>query len=304
MPKKVGVVKNTSSKSILARTDDGTVQLTITVPYEKVKSVREAVVKELVENLELPGFRKGKAPSDLAMKHLDKQKIYEHTLQHLLPEAYAKAVEEHSLKPVLAPRFELLSVEEEKDWQVRAITCEVPEVKLGDYKKEIKGTASASQIWVPGKDSGEKPKEVSREDKEQQAIKVLLEGADVAVPQLLVEEEVNHRLSQLLDQIQKLGLTVERYLASTGKTIEQVRLEYSQQAIDSIKLVLALNKVAEEEKLSVEEKEIDEVIKVNTDSSSALAENGEKTLNSPEQRRLIRAILLRRRALDSLVGLI
>lgn len=294
--------KEEAKKSVLAKTDDGTVQLTLTVPYFNVQETREHVLNEMLESLEIPGFRKGKAPSDLAMQHIDKQRLYERTLQHILPDIYANAVVEHKLQPVLAPRFELVSVEEEKDWTIRAITCEAPEVSLADYKKEITDKVKAENIWVPGKAKNEK-KESSREEKEQQAIKTLLEATEVKIPNVLIEEEVNHRLSQLLDQIQRLGLTVEQYLSSTAKTIEQVRGDYANQARESIKLVMALNKVAEDQSLEVSENEIDSVIKV---SENATKTNGarQEHLNTPDQRRLVRSVLLRRKALDSLLSLI
>lgn len=278
-------------KSVLARQGDGTLQITFTIPFSTVQKVREGVIRELATQVEVPGFRKGKVPVDLAMKNIDRQRLYEHTLQHLLPEHYAKAVVEHKLRPVLQPRFELVAVEEDRDWQIRAVTCELPNVDLGDYKSKVKGAPSTHAVR-----SGP-----SREQKEQQIIQRLLETTDLGLPALLVEEEVNHKLSQLLDQVQKLGLTVEQYLASSGKTIEQVKADYAKQSQDSIKLVLILNKVAQKEGIQVTEKEIDEVVK----ASGGAEGNGkaEHQIHHEEQKALIRAVLSRRKALDSLVSL-
>jgi FKBP-type peptidyl-prolyl cis-trans isomerase (trigger factor) len=291
-----------SSKAVLARLDDGTIQITLSIPLDRVQATQEEVIKEFVENIELPGFRKGKAPLDLAAKRLDRQKIYEHTLQHLLPEFYADAVQEHNLKPVLAPRFELVSVDEDKDWVVRAVTCELPLIDLGDYKKSVKEKLKTSDIWVPGKDKSEKT-ELTREDKEQQVIKALVESVSFEMPSPLVEEEVNHKLSQLLDQVQRLGLTVEQYLASTGRTIEALKEEYAQQAQDSIKVVLLLNAVSDTEKLTVSDTEVQEVV----DASLASVGNDAQAraqVESPDQKRMIYSVLMRRKALDVLVDLI
>ena len=290
-----------ATKSVLARSDDGTVQLTITIPQTQVAQAREEALRHMSENLEIPGFRKGKAPRDIALKHIEQQKLTEHMLQHLLPEVYAQAVEEHKLRPVLAPRFELVSMDDpssaeaSKDWQVRAITCELPEITLGDYKSSLKGV----NIWVPGQDKDKK--ESTREEKEQKAIQTLLNTAQVAIPKLLVEEEVNHKLAGLMDQLQKLGLTVEQYLASTGKNIEALRAEYTKQAEDSLKLVLLLNKVAEEEKVTVTEAEIEEITKAADNTTKT---NGEQREVNPQQKAFIKSVLARRKALDSLVALV
>lgn len=282
--------------SVLARQEDGTVQLTITIPQEAVQANKEEALRHLVENLEIPGFRKGKAPRDVALKHVETQKLYEHMLQHLLPEVYVQAVEEHKLQPILAPRFELISMDENRDWQVRAITCELPQINLGNYKETVRAALASGKIWIPGK--SENKKEPTREEKEQEIIKALIEKIEVKVPKLLVEEEVNHRLSHLLDQVQKLGLTVEQYLSSTGKTVEQVKTEYARQAEDSIKLELILTKIAEEEKLKAEDSEVEEIIKATGD------EKLKETLSSPQQKRLIKGVLLRRKSLDTLTALV
>lgn len=299
MPKKTARQEINKTTSVLARQDDGTVQITMTIPNELVRKKKEEALSHIAETLEVSGFRKGKAPQDIALKHIDVQKLYEHTLQHLLPEAYADAVEEHKIQPILAPRFELLSIKEDSDWQIRAITCEIPKVDLGDYRQEIASVLRANKIWVPGQEKN-KPRasgEQTREEKEQKIIEALTKK-DVNVPKLLVEEEVNHRLSNLLDQVQKLGLSVEQYLASTGKTVEKIREDYAKQAEEAIKLELVLTEIAKEQKVEVSDEEIDELINATGDDKT------KETLSTPPQKRLIKSTLMRRKALDNLISLV
>ncbi|MBI2268440.1 MAG: hypothetical protein HYU80_03300 [Candidatus Blackburnbacteria bacterium] len=296
----MAVKKVVAHKSVLARESDGTLQLTLTIPLNDVAKQREEAVKTLTAKVEVPGFRKGKVPRDVALKHIEKQDLYNQLLGRLLPEAYTKAVEEHGLKPILAPRFELVSLDDSKDWVVRAVTCELPTVEVGDYKKTVKGNAASTKIWVPGKDGDkdDENKEVTREEKEQQALKALIESAQVQIPRLFIEEEVNHKLSRLLEQTQQLGLTIEQYLASTGKTVQDIKGEFAQTAAEAVKLELVLNKIAEEEKITVEEAEIDAIIE------STGNEDTKKALSTPQQRQMINSVLRRRKALDRLVNLI
>jgi trigger factor len=294
--------EQTSKKSVIGRQEDGTIQITISIPQKLVQQERESSLKHMIENLEIPGFRKGKVPRDHALKHIEQQKLYEHILQHILPQVYTKAVEEHNLRPVLNPKFELISTDEGKDWSVRATTCELPKIEVGDYKKAVSAAGSASKIWVPG-EGKEKPKEPTREEKEQKVIQTLVGTTKINIPKLLIDEEVNHRLAGLVDQLQKLGLTVEQYLASNGRKIEDLKEEYTKQAKDTLKLTLTLNKIAEEEKINVVEAEIEDVLKVSAQSAT----NGQKKSQngqSPQQKQLVRSVLMRRKALDRLVGLI
>ncbi|MBI1864081.1 hypothetical protein HYS03_02630, partial [Candidatus Woesebacteria bacterium] len=120
----------------------------------------------------------------------------------------------------------------------------------------------------------------------------LLETTKVNIPKVLVEEEVNARLSNLLSRIEKLGLSLETYLSSIGKTADTLRAEYEKQAKDTITLELTLNKIAQTENIKVTEAQIDETIKVSS------------LKDTPDQRRLVRTVLARRAGLDSLINLV
>jgi trigger factor len=72
----------------------------------------------------------------------------------------------------------------------------------------------------------------------------MLESADVQLPQLLVDEEVNARLSQLVDQLTAVGLTVEQYLKTRNLDPVKLRSEYERTARDVLKLNLALDQIA------------------------------------------------------------
>ena len=293
-------VSKLSAKSVIAKSEDGTIQITFTIPYSVVKQKRDEVLKELTKDISVPGFRKGKAPRQKAEAKIPKDTVIETLLQKLLPKLLADAINEHKIKPATYPKFELIKAKEGEDWQIRATTCELPGINLGDYKKTIIGASRTKSIWTPNKGNvDEKKKEPSQEEKEQEIIKILIESVDVKVPKVLIDEEVNNRLSSLLERIEKLGLTLEGYLASVGKSSESLRQEYEKQAKDAISLTLILNKVAVEEKVNISEDEIDKVLR-----TSAKDEKDFEKLNTPEQRRLIEATLTRRWALDSLASLL
>ena len=283
--------------STLAKTEDGTVQITFTIPFETVVKAREDALKEYAKDIEVPGFRKGKAPLEKIRRRVPEGSLIEHTLSHLLPKALGQVISENKIRPAIYPKFELIKAKEDEAWEVRALTCEVPMIELGDYKKNVLGALRAKSIWTPGK--GKEKKEPSKEEKEQEVIKILLETIKVNIPKLLIDEEVNARLSSLLDKIERLGLTLDSYLASLGKTPETLRSEYQVQAKNTIALDLTLTAIAQEAKIDIKETEIDDAIK----AAGADPKVSER-LNTPEQRRVVRSVLARRSALDSLTALL
>lgn len=282
------------TKSVLAKLQDGTVQLTLTIPQAAVDKKREESLKKLVAEIEVPGFRKGKVPQDTALKQIEQQKLYEHMLQFLLPEAYSKAAQEHNLRPILAPRFELVSVKDGEDWQVRAITCELPSVDVKDYKKALKGKGRP-KIVLPKNEKSKQSADTTRAQQEQDVIKILLDTTEASIPDILLEEEVNHKLTGLIDQLQKVGLTIERYLAQTGKTAERVKEEYKRRSQEAIKLELVLNTIARDEQILVGNDEIETVVASMKDDPGA-PQDKEQT------RRIVRSVLLQRKTLDKLIS--
>jgi FKBP-type peptidyl-prolyl cis-trans isomerase (trigger factor) len=124
-----------------------------------------------------------------------------------------------------------------------------------------------------------------------------LENIKLTVPGILIDEEVNHRLSNLLARLEKLGLSLESYLSSIGKTTNTLREEYSNQAEKAIKIDLILTTIANKENVKVEDKDIEKALK-----GSKVSDSKGTKLTSPEQERLVRSMLTKQRVLDSLIS--
>lgn len=274
--------------SVIARETDGNLQITFTIPYSMVKKAQEETVVEMAKDIEVPGFRKGMAPLNKVMEKIPQNTLVEHSLSHLLPKALADAISENKLKIAIYPKFELISAEADKAWQIKAVTCELPEFSLGDYKQSL---LLRSKKAV---------KEKSKEEKESMVIKALVENVKITIPKILIEEEVASRLSNLLSRVEKLGLAIEGYLSSIGKTVETLRAEYELQAKDAITLDLILTKVAMEENLKVSEAEIDAALNMSTATTNSKVEDKE---DLESRKRMIESILKRRQALDYLISL-
>lgn len=284
----------------VAKESDGTIQITFTISNDLIATNEKKALEEFSKDVEVPGFRKGNAPLDRVKEHVSKEKLVEKTLSGILPKMLTDALADEKIRPSVFPKFELVSSVDGEDWQVRAITCEILPFELGNYKENIKGLSNKEKIWTPDKDANEKENsQPNRIDKEQKIIESLLQTIKVIIPKVLIEEEVNSRLSQLLSRIEKLGLNLESYLASIGKNPQTLREEYSKQSEESIKIELILEKIAEEEKISVSQDEINEAVK-----ASSSDPNIKEKLESPEQLNIIKTILGRRKALDFLLTLL
>jgi FKBP-type peptidyl-prolyl cis-trans isomerase (trigger factor) len=281
--------------SALNRLSDGTIELTITIPWKKVTEEYQKSLTKLAKNTAIKGFRKGKAPIKKVEENLGKSAIYEEVLKTLIPFVYIEALKKHNLKPIINPQITVISLQENKDWQIKATTCEIPKVDLGDYQEAVRKTLASEKIWTPAKDKTKPPLDQKDESVRLEKIfKTLLTTANVQIPEILIQDEVNRMLSRLIDQTGKLGLTVEQYLASIGKTSEQIRGEYYQQAEESLKLELILATIADEQKIEISEDEVQKLIQAVPD------EETKKSLDTQTQKAYIRQLLRKRRAIDNL----
>ncbi len=274
--------------SAIQKLDDGTISLTITIPSARVEEAKKQAIDEYIEGAELPGFRKGKAPKNLVEENIDKEKLREDTLKKVLPQTYMEALKEHNLNPIVSPQVHVKELVDGKDWQYTALTCEFPNIDLGSYKNNIQKITAKKKIIVPGKKE-ETPITFDEITKE------VLNSVKVTLPKLIIDGEVDRLLSQTLDEIKKLGMTLDQYLASTGKTAEVLRGEYEAKAANDIKLEFALQKIADSEKIQVTDEDLDRAIK------EAKTEEERKSLEANKY--LLATIIRQRKTLDFLRSL-
>lgn len=272
---------------------DGTIELTINIPWKMVLGAYQKKLEQLAKVVDVKGFRKGKAPMKMVEKQLNKATVNQEILKEIIPDLYLEAVKEHKLKPIVNPQVSVVSLEENKDWQIKAVTCETPEIKLGKYKEEVKKALASDKIWVPGKDK-EKQAQETETKKLDKIFKTLIESIKFKVPEILIQEEANKMLSKLINQTNQLGLTLEQYLASSGKTADQVKKEYQNQAKQTIKLELILSKIADEEKVKVTDDQVEKMIK------SIPEKETQESFKNEAQKAYIRQILRKRQVIDNL----
>lgn len=274
-------------KSEIKKLEDGTIELSISVPWANVEKAREEIILEHVKDAEIPGFRKGMAPRNMVEQSLSKDHIREDVLRRLLPQAYSEAIKQHAVTPIISPRIAVQKLDNNTDWLFSAQTCEMPKIALGNYKEDVKKTTAKGKIVVPGKPD----QPVNFEE----IAKVLLENIKFTVPNVILESEVEKSLSQTLDEVKKLGLTLDQYLSSTGRTVDSLKADYAKKAETDVRLEFILQQIASVEGIKVEEKEIEEAI------ATAKSEAEKKNLES--NRYLLASIIRQQKTLDFLRNL-
>jgi trigger factor len=105
----------------------------IVVPAEQIQTQVESRLKELSQQVRIPGFRPGKVPMTL-MKQRYAQSVLGEVLEQSVQQASDAAMTERSLKPAMQPKIEVTSFDEGKDLEFTLVVEVLPEIEALDMK--------------------------------------------------------------------------------------------------------------------------------------------------------------------------
>ena len=110
------------------------VKLEITVEAAKFEDAMKKVYFQNAKYINIPGFRKGKAPMNVVEKYYGKEIFYEDAFNEVAGEAYEEALKENKVEAVSRPNIDVVQIEKGKDLIFTAVVQTKPEAKLGKYK--------------------------------------------------------------------------------------------------------------------------------------------------------------------------
>lgn len=86
----------------------------------------------------------------------------------------------------------------------------------------------------------------------------IVEGSTIELPQILIDSEIHQMFAQMEDDLRRANLKVDEYLAHIKKTREDLTKEWTPAALKRAKLQLVLNEIAKTEKITPDEKKLEE----------------------------------------------
>ncbi|MCX6783570.1 MAG: trigger factor [candidate division WWE3 bacterium] len=250
-----------------------TLKFTVTIPSEVLAENRAHVIKEIAGNSKVDGFRKGHAPNAIVESKIDEEKVLSEMLNHLLPNVLSE-IQKASVTIIIAePRIKIVKFEVGMDAELSVEVAVRPEVTIGDWRTALKDSKSKDD-----------------------AVAKIVDFAVLEISDLAVEEETNRALGRLLNQIEKLGITVDAYATSQNKTIDKLKEEYKERAEKSLRLSFILDKLADMEKIEVTEDDIKAAINATPDESLRAS------LQNDEQKWYIKEVLKRNKVMELIYG--
>ncbi|MEI8388248.1 MAG: trigger factor [bacterium] len=121
----------------LEKQENNLFKLNIEVSADVAAQEYNKACRKIGENVNIPGFRKGKAPRSMIEKHVGVGRIQQKVLDALLPNIFADVISEHQLDLTTEPVIENYNFELGKPVSINARLEVKPEVNLVNYKGQV-----------------------------------------------------------------------------------------------------------------------------------------------------------------------
>lgn len=177
---------------------------------------------------------------------------------------------------------------------------ELPEID-DEFAKDVSefDTLDELKVSVAEKLKEQKTTELRR-SAENKVIDFAVQNAEIEIPYLMVEEELDRTLDTYDRQLSSQGLSLNDYLGYMGSNVEQFREGMKADVERNIKADFVLTEIAETEKLEPTEEELEEEIKRYAASMQQDFEEFKKTVNETMES-YMKTDIKRRKAIDFLV---
>ena len=122
-------------KSALETVNPTRVKMTVEVPYDELKPSLDAAYKTIGQQIQVPGFRRGKVPSRIIDQRVGRGAVLQEAVNEALPLFYGQAVDENKVRPLGQPEVDVTEVPAEEGQELK-FTAEVdvrPDIAMPDY---------------------------------------------------------------------------------------------------------------------------------------------------------------------------
>ncbi len=229
------------------------VEISGELPAPEFGKFRGVAISHLNERAKIDGFRLGKAPESVLVKHIGEEKVLMEMAELALQELYPKIVDEQKIDAIGRPEITITKLAKDNPLGFKIKTAVAPEVKLPNYAviaKEV--NAQPSEIVA-----GEEKEYKARDKKRLTMIEGIIAGSTIVLPPILIESELDRMMAELQADIERVGLKFDDYLTHLKKTAAEMRETWRGEAEKRIKTSLILDQIATTEKLEPKSEEVE-----------------------------------------------
>jgi trigger factor len=109
-------------------------KLTIEVPFEELKPSLDAAYKKIAQQINVPGFRKGKVPPMVIDRQIGRGPVLDEAINDALPKLYVQALQDNDIEPLAQPDIDITKFEDNESLEFTAEVDVRPDVTLPELE--------------------------------------------------------------------------------------------------------------------------------------------------------------------------
>jgi trigger factor len=118
----------------IEKQENNIVKVDIEIPAKDAVDFYNNAAKRIAQHINIPGFRKGKAPRNVVEQNIGEERIKHEALENALPRIFSEVIRENNFDVVTQPYIESYNYKIGEDLKIVAKLELRPEVTLGNYK--------------------------------------------------------------------------------------------------------------------------------------------------------------------------
>lgn len=118
----------------MEKLENSRVKLTVDIDAATLEGAMQEAYRKNVKRINIPGFRKGKAPRQIIELNYGPDVFVEDAVEILLPRLYQEAVVETEIQAVDQPEVDIESIDRSEGATFTYVVDVYPELQLGNYK--------------------------------------------------------------------------------------------------------------------------------------------------------------------------
>lgn len=260
------------------------IHVILLVPKEDVQSEYDISFSKMSKKVKAPGFRPGKAPKQVADQYIASTDVYDDLLNRILDREYKKILSDEKIEPIAQPEIVPDEVKPDSDWKFTIKVAIKPEIDVSNYKNIVKNAKkkatsdySKKKQDEQKKSAREKSSHVSKvkndtgsedpqkEDKEKKEfienyiLDQLKEQITFEISDIPIKLELDQRINQFKSNLERMGISFEKYLDAQKKTTEDVEAEFRKDIADTFREDFILFEIAEAQDMKIEKEDLEKV---------------------------------------------
>ncbi len=108
-------------------------KLTVEVPFDELKPSLDAAYKRIAQQINVPGFRKGKVPAAIIDRQVGRGPVLDEAINDALPKLYVQALQDNDLQPLAQPEIDITRLEDNDTLEFTVEVDVRPEIQLPSF---------------------------------------------------------------------------------------------------------------------------------------------------------------------------